>query len=123
MKRTKNNTGCPLCKCSRGEKFIAKWLKHEGIEFNTQFMFEDCRNVFRLPFDFYIPKLNVCIEYHGEQHYKPVPYFGGTSRFEKNKIRDKIKEKYCMDNNIRLLIIPYWKFSGARNILKEFIYD
>ncbi len=35
--------------------------------------------------DIYISKLNIGIEYQGEQHYKPVSIFGGEEGFEKNK--------------------------------------
>jgi very-short-patch-repair endonuclease len=27
--------------------------------------------------DFYLPDYNICIEYNGAQHYKPVKYWGG----------------------------------------------
>ena len=38
-----------------------------------------------LPFDFYLPHLNICIEYDGEQHFKFSNYFGGMEKFEKTK--------------------------------------
>ena len=47
----------------------------------------------------------MCIEYNGNQHYKPVNFFGGYKKYEEIKIRDDIKKKYCNDNNIKLLII------------------
>jgi hypothetical protein len=122
-KRSKKNTGCPLCKASRGEKFISMWLKYENIDFKNQYTFENCRNRLKLPFDFYIEKYNLCIEYQGEQHYHPIPYFGGIKKFEKLKLRDKIKLEFCNDNNIKLKIIPYWEYECLRSILKELFYE
>jgi len=99
--------GCTKCKSSNGEKFINKRLVELGIEFNVQHRFNDCRYKKPLPFDFYLPKLNTCIEYQGEQHYRPTYYFGGFSEFEKYKVKDEIKIKYCIDNSINLLIIKF----------------
>ena len=106
--------GCPKCSESQGEKQITLWLQRNLIINISQKRFEDCRDVYTLPFDFYIPDLNVCIEYQGEQHYRPVN-FGGISdeeaynNFLKTQHHDKIKRKYCMNNDIILICIPYWE--------------
>lgn len=34
-------------------------------------------------------------------------FFGGKIGFELYKKRDKIKNKYCLDNNIKLIRVPY----------------
>jgi hypothetical protein len=47
------------------------------------------------------------IEYNGIQHYEIIEFFGGEDGFRKSQQRDTIKMKYCKDNNIPLLIIPY----------------
>ena len=39
--------------------------------------------------------------------------------FEQNKIRDSIKTKYCLDNGINLIRIPYTEFNNIENILKK----
>jgi len=57
-----------------------------------------------LPFDFYIPELNVCVEYDGIHHFKPVH---GVSTYEKTKNNDAIKTDFCMKNGIKLIRIPY----------------
>ena len=48
-------------------------------------------------FDIYIPELKLAIEYMGEQHYKPVDYFGGEEAFKKvvenYNVSDLLKEK------------------------------
>jgi len=63
----------------------------------------------------------MCIEYQGEQHYRPVSIFGGEDSFKSQIKRDKIKKKYCKSNNIELLIIPYWKIEDAeKTLIKKF---
>jgi hypothetical protein len=74
---------------------------------NFKFKIENCKNKLTLPFDFYLPEFNLCIEYNGIQHYKPVNNFGGSERFLNQIKNDNIKKKYCDNNNIKLLIIKY----------------
>ena len=99
--------GCPICNESKGEKEIRNILNENNIKFESQKIFDKCKYKRKLPFDFYLPDYNICIEYDGKQHYKPIDYFGGEKELEKNKIRDKIKNNYCKNNNIKLLRIKY----------------
>lgn len=99
--------GCPICKESRGEKLIREYLINEDINFTQQKKFPDCKYINVLPFDFYLPDLNTCIEFNGEQHYKPIKLFGGEANLIKIQKRDKIKKEYCLKNNIPLIIIKY----------------
>ena len=103
-----NGRGCPKCKSSKGEKAISIWLKEKGILYESQKIFEDCKNTFSLPFDFYLPKYNICIEFQGRQHYEPIEYFGGEKSFETQILRDNIKKDYCKNNGILLFEIPYY---------------
>lgn len=106
--------GCPKCSESKGEKQITLWLEQNKMINIPQKRFADCCDVKPLPFDFYIPGLNVCIEYQGEQHYRPVN-FGGINdeeaynNFITTQYHDEIKRNYCMKNNIKLICIPYWE--------------
>lgn len=97
--------GCPVCSESRGEKAIANFLINNNIKYERYKKFDDCKNKLRLPFDFYLPDFNMCIEFDGIQHFEPVKRFGGVSEFEKVKLRDKIKDEYCRNNNIKLVRI------------------
>ena len=110
---------CPHCKVSKGEDEIRRILNFWNIEFVSQKRFENCRDSLELPFDFYIPSLNACIEYDGEQHYKPIEVFGGEIGYAKTKRHDEIKTHFCKDNNINLIRIPYWEFNNIENILKQ----
>lgn len=63
------------------------------------------------------------IEFDEEQHFYPSRYSkdpeSNTNRFNLVKKRDDIKNKYCIDKNIRLLRIPYWDFDNIEQILSK----
>jgi hypothetical protein len=99
--------GCPKCNESHGEKNISNYLNINHIAYIPQYTFDDCKDVRKLPFDFYIPELNMCIEYDGEQHFKAVDHFGGEEGLKIRQLHDKIKTSYCEQNNILLLRINY----------------
>lgn len=106
--------GCPCCKNSKGENTVRLWLLDNNIEFERQKSFEDLRYKQPLFYDFYLPKYNLCIEYDGEQHFKPVNFrkaYKDTKlllqKLEENKIRDELKNEYCKSHDINLLRISY----------------
>lgn len=39
--------------------------------------------------------------------------------FKLTQIRDKIKNKFCEENNINLLRIPYWELDNIKKVLDE----
>lgn len=104
-------SGCPTCRESTGEKFIAKFLQENNINFVRQKKFDDCKHVRLLSFDFYLPDHNICIEYNGIQHYEMIQRSKDKEKnikiFNGIKVRDNIKKEYCKNNNIELLIISY----------------
>ncbi len=102
-----NKCGCPKCFESKGEIDIKNWLIKNNISFLTQHKFHDCKNINYLLFDFYLPEYNMCIEYDGRQHFEAIDYFGGEKTLKSIKKRDNIKNKYCKENNIKLLRIKY----------------
>jgi len=99
--------GCPKCSESIGESKIANILDSNNISFIRQYKFDDCKYILSLPFDFFLPEYNICLEYNGLQHYEPVDFFGGQDSFEYRKKLDEIKINYCLKNNINLFIITY----------------
>lgn len=114
--------GCAKCNESKGETAIRRFLESNNISFITQFRIEECRLQRVLPFDFAVFEGNnllMLVEYDGEQHFKPVKSFGGEKGFIELQIRDKVKDKFCKDNNIELLRIPYYRLSEINNILNE----
>jgi len=116
----KEGAGCPSCRESKGEANIAKYLDSISVKYIRGKKFDDCLGVGnrRLPFDFYLPDYNICIEYDGEQHFMPVSVYGGEEKFKKQQINDRIKNEYCEKNGIELLRISY-KISGYQKISEE----
>ena len=99
---------------SKGENSIWNWLKYNKIKFEFQKRFENCKDKNTLPFDFYIPSLNLCIEFQGSQHYDPGFYIRkkknqeeGMKKYLIQKKHDYIKKYYCIQNNINFLEIKY----------------
>ena len=72
-----------------------------------------------MPFDFYIPSLNVLIEFDGIQHFEILPHWGGIDKLIETKIHDTIKTKYSENNHIKLIRIPYWELNNIEKILNE----
>jgi hypothetical protein len=95
---------------SVGEKKVKEWMEYNNIEAICEFTFDDCKDKYLLPFDFYIPLKSICIEVQGIQHYKPIDFFGGIKNYEYTIKHDKIKRDYCIKNNIIYLEIKYSDF-------------
>lgn len=102
-----SKAGCPHCKESKGEKLVSEILKKLNVNFDTQKSYPELKHKNLLYFDFFLPDYNICIEYDGEQHFKSIPHWGGDKLFEDLKIRDNLKNQYCIDNNIKLLRLTY----------------
>ena len=121
------NYGCPKCNSSKGESAIRKFLIDNNILFEKQKRFNNCVKRFYLSFDFYIPDYNLIIEYDGIQHFKPTSFSSDRSKetkeynLKQNKTRDQIKNQYCLENNIKLLRIPYFKFKNIGEILFNYL--
>ena len=115
-------SGCPKCRKSKGEIKISDFLNSKNISYISQKKFDDCKDKFLLPFDFYLPAYNTCIEYDGEQHYRSVDFFGGEEEFEKRKKHDGIKNNYCKEKGINLLRIPYFEYNNIENNISNFLF-
>jgi hypothetical protein len=114
--------GCPKCRISKGELAIEQFLKEHNIQYEIQKTFNDCRGKKRpLPFDFYLPDHNICIEFDGRQHFEYVKRFGSIDNFNIIKLHDSIKNQYCIDKKIKLIRIPYKKLKNVKLILTEMI--
>jgi predicted adenine nucleotide alpha hydrolase (AANH) superfamily ATPase len=55
-----------------------------------------------------VPHKKICLEVHGEQHYKFVPFYHSTMlNFLKSQKRDKEKLEWCDINNIQYIELPF----------------
>lgn len=67
--------------------------------------------------DFYLPLNKTCIEVHGEQHYKFVPFYhSNILNFLKSQKRDREKQEWCELNNIQYIV---FKFDEDENLWNE----
>lgn len=119
---------CPKCnKYNKQDSLltlkVGKFLKENNINYLREYKFDECKVKRKLPFDFYLPKINVCIEVQGKQHYKES-YFGGWSKevaiqkLKETKYHDFIKREFCRKNKIKLIEIPYWSDDKEENYKK-----
>ena len=118
MMNHKKGHGCPVCKSSKGELRVSKYLNSQGILFESEKKFPECKHKLPLPFDFYLPRHNLLIEYQGEQHY----VFRNSGIFS-NKLceiqrNDKIKKDFCnLTTSPDLLEIHYKDYDKVEEIL------
>lgn len=99
---------CGKCNFSSGEERVKNCLIDMNINFETEYIFKKCINPktnHHLRFDFYLPDYNCCIEYDGEQHYKETTMCSDS--LSDRQFRDNIKNKFCTNNGIGLVRIPY----------------
>jgi len=111
--------GCPVCNQSKGEFIIKTFLESNNFIYKPQYVFDECRYKNPLHFDFYLPNYNTCVEYDGVQHFKPVEHFGGEERLKYTIENDKIKNKFCKENKIKMIRIPYTQIGIIEKILSE----
>lgn len=135
--KTGTVSSCGHCNLnSNGEFTIIQLLKENNILFDHNKTFSElCEYSGKmLRFDFIIYNqdgtLNRFIEFDGRQHfYGPdTKYWSRTSdTLESIQIRDKIKNKFCLENNYILVRIPFYHLShliledlmGEEYVVKE----
>ena len=123
---TRGHTQSCGCIKSYGEYRLAQILAEElKIEFEREKTFENLMSPYShrlLRFDFYLPKLNCCIECDGVQHKDDYLYgsgfFSDKEKIKKIKKCDKIKNQYCAQNDIVLYRIPQKDY---RKMDKEYV--
>jgi DNA-directed RNA polymerase subunit RPC12/RpoP len=116
---------CPNCISSKGEEFIRQWLTKHNISFSEQYNPPNTRSKF-IKYDFKIdlPEGYFFIEYDGRFHYEAF------LNLEKHKVEfikrqeiDQYKNKFCIDNGIGLVRIPYWEFDNLGRLLEIMFND
>ena len=104
------------CGCikSYGEYLIKNYLNKNNIMYYSNRGFSDCLSLggYRLKFDFIIPDNSkvgfYIIEFDGHQHFKSNNRGWDTDKnYNRTHENDLIKNKYCFDNDIKIIRIPY----------------
>jgi hypothetical protein len=120
----KHGHGCWRCgKESKMEQETSEYLTTHNFHFDAQYNLPGTR----MRFDFMLLDNNgnpkIAIELNGRQHYEPVR-FGGISlkRAKRNFVaqqeRDNYKQKWCQENSINLIEIPYDDFDLQKYLTK-----
>ena len=126
----KSICGCPICNNHLEEHhcyLILKGLKLNIIKQKKLYCFDPMLNKVRVfKVDFYLPKLNLIIEYDGIQHFEPVKYFTGNmdssiKEYKEQIYRDSLVNNYCNSNKIKLLRIPYKDKNRMENIITTYL--
>ena len=90
---------------SRGNVKIAEILDEANIDYETEKIFDTCKDKKELPFDFFVNN-QYLIEYDGEQHFNKDNIFD----YEYTHKHDLIKSNWCKANQIPLIRIPYYHY-------------
>lgn len=107
-----NRHRCERCskKESSLEFEVRKYLEEKNIKYIQQKTFIGCKMKRLLPFDFYLTDYNCVIEVNGRQHYYEVKKFNRTLKEQKQY--DDFKRKYCFENDIIYIEIPYYNIKN-----------
>ena len=65
--------------------------------------FDYLKSINSMHLDFYIPSINTAIECQGEQHFRPIDYFGGDEAFKKQVERDRLKYDLCKKHGVNII--------------------
>lgn len=99
---------------SSGERKIISILEKEHITYEREKTLTIPR-ISRCRYDFYLPELNIFLEYNGEQHYEYIKYFfENLSDFKHRQELDRLKISAALADNIPLYCIPYWEFDNIQ---------
>lgn len=87
-----------------GETYLFEQLKNT---FTNQLVLMHAKTKFlgKQHYDVYFPEYKIACEYQGEQHFKPVEYFGGQQAFDNGQIRDRRKKAISTRNNVKLIYV------------------
>jgi hypothetical protein len=111
------SAGCRGCRNSKGEIAVKQVLDKFNINYISEFRLFP----FRHRSDFYLPELNIHIEFNGLQHYKPVDMFGGEKAYLKVKENDAFKRQLIKSRNEFLIVLTYLHLTND-SVEKELIY-
>lgn len=115
--------GCPQCMKSSLEDNVEKQLIEYNIFYEKQKSFEWLRNIYPLKLDFFLLDFNIGIECQGRQHFMPIEYFGGESRYEKMRELDNLKKQLCENHGIKIFYYSTKKETCGLKSLDNIIYD
>lgn len=110
-------------KLSKNKQFIRDYLKNAGIEYVYHKTFTILQHKKIIRFTFFLPKYNIAIKVYKKPN-EWLNYFKLEPRFSKSfktnpSRRETIIDKFCKDNNIKLIRISYLEFTDIKSILDK----
>lgn len=117
------------CLISKAEYELSLYLDKNNIPYESQYKFDDCKDIRCLPFDFVIfdknKNITMAIELNGAQHYHLFTYSNEDKvtqilNLKDRQKKDKIKRDYCLKNNIPLLVVKYTNFNKKEELFDNF---
>lgn len=108
-----------------------KWINQHLLFKNTEKIFQNSNTaVFReyspkylglQRFDVYfeINNKKIAFEYQGEQHFKPIDFFGGQKGLDKRKALDLKKKNKCKRHSVNLIEFHYSEKISVNSILHK----
>jgi len=124
QKLRNGNVVCQSCKSKRKsapEVCIENFLNQSNIEYIFQKRFPDLKGKRQQPLriDFFIPSFHLYIEYDGEGHFNENYFRNNGVLDHTNDIK---KQKYCDNNKLKLIRIPYHIKQDLQEFL-EFLFE
>lgn len=108
---------CPCIRItSKGEDKIRSFLITNNIDYEEQ---KRLKEISKAPFDFYLPKFNLLIEFQGRQHYEPVEKFGGEAQLKVQQEIDGRKKQIAEKNGYNIFYISYKQLSEIDELLVQ----
>lgn len=115
--------GCPKCAKRKSQVKLYERLKSDlliELDFDKRLNWLGQQSL-----DIYSHEYNFAIEYNGEQHYKPIDFFGGEEYYNKIIELDRTKKSLCDNNFCKLWIVKHdytdEDYNNLLNEIKEFI--
>ena len=98
----------PLDARSEGERWVRKYLEDtRGYKYYHDYLIEKTfEETGKLRFDFFVRKLNLLIEFDGDQHYTGSRFHPTREVWMEAINRDEMKNKFCLERGYSLIRSP-----------------
>lgn len=120
-----HGSGCPVCNESTGERLVREWLEEKGIGYKREVSLSDLKGIRggELRFDFALLDeqgyIKAFLEFDGIFHFQKVYEGDGHETIVKH---DELKNRFCEEEKIKLIRIPYDKLPVLDQELEKQLY-
>jgi very-short-patch-repair endonuclease len=100
-----------------GPSAIQEFLLAHDVAHKCEHRFKSEPSMAKLPFDFYIPKYNLLVEYHGEQH--RTGWGRKDADAKQIQARDALKKRWALESQYNYIEIRNWEITSKSNIWEK----